>query len=189
VDAVRDQLRKEDREHPPAVEAYASGGFEAAALAGSVAASDTEAVIFLGAQAEFDALVRELANRSPVPRIYLLSSLILRPMAGLPAVFDQRVFLAYPTLSSDITPRGRQEYQELAKFYSWPSEHIQAQLAALAAAKLFVEGLRKAGRDLSRVRLVGSGPRQQDLQTGGQGLVRRAMTRFAVRVCLAGRLL
>jgi ABC-type branched-subunit amino acid transport system substrate-binding protein len=154
VDAVRDQLRKEDREHPPAVEAYASGGFEAAALAGSVAASDTEAVIFLGAQAEFDALVRELANRSPVPRIYLLSSLILRPMAGLPAVFDQRVFLAYPTLSSDITPRGRQEYQELAKFYSWPSEHIQAQLAALAAAKLFVEGLRKAGRDLSRVRLV-----------------------------------
>jgi ABC-type branched-subunit amino acid transport system substrate-binding protein len=80
VDAVRDQLRKEDREHPPAVEAYASGGFEAAALAGSVAASDTEAVIFLGAQAEFDALVRELANRSPVPRIYLLSSLILRPI-------------------------------------------------------------------------------------------------------------
>jgi ABC-type branched-subunit amino acid transport system substrate-binding protein len=154
VDAARDQLRRKDREHPPAVEAYAGGGFDAAALARAVAESGTEAVIFLGAQAEFDVLVRELANQSPVPRIYLLSSLISRPMADLPAVFDQRVFLAYPTLSSDITPRGRQEYQELANTYSWPSEHIQAQLAALAAAKLFVEGLRKAGRGLSRVRLV-----------------------------------
>jgi ABC-type branched-subunit amino acid transport system substrate-binding protein len=153
VDAARDQLRKKDREHPPAVEAYA-GGFEAAALARAVAESGTEAVIFLGAQAELDALVRELANQSPVPRIYLLSSLISRPMVGLPSVFDERVFLAYPTLSSDITPRGRNEYQELANTYSWPSEHIQAQLAALAAGKLFVEGLRKAGRDLSRVRLV-----------------------------------
>jgi ABC-type branched-subunit amino acid transport system substrate-binding protein len=154
VDAARDQLRKKDREHPPAVEAYAGGGFDATALARAVAESGTEAVIFLGAQAELDALVRELANQSPVPRIYLLSSLISRPMVGLPSVFDERVFLAYPTLSSDITPRGRKEYQELANTYSWPSEHIQAQLAALAAGKLFVEGLRKAGRDLSRVRLV-----------------------------------
>jgi len=35
-----------------------------------------------------------------------------------------------------------------------PGEHVQAQLAALAAAKLLVEGLRRAGRDLSRVRLI-----------------------------------
>ena len=91
---------------------------------------------------------------APVPGVYLLSSLLSRPLTGLPAVFDQRVFLAYPTLTSDITPKGRQEYQELAKTYSWSDDHIQARLAALAAGKLFVEGLRKAGRDLSRIRLV-----------------------------------
>jgi ABC-type branched-subunit amino acid transport system substrate-binding protein len=154
VDAARDQIRKKDRENLPGVESYDGGGFDAVAVAKAIAESGTQAVIFLGAESEFDGLVRELANRVPVPRVYLLSSLISRPLADLPAVFDQRVFLAYPTLSSDITARGRQEYQELASTYSWENDHIQARLAALAAAKLFVEGLRKAGRDLSRVRLV-----------------------------------
>jgi len=154
MSAARDQVRKKDRDHPPTVAAYAPGGFDATELASTVEQGDFEALIFLGAQAELDALVAELKNRAPVPRIYLLSSLITRPLTGLPAVFDRRVFLAYPTLSSDITPRGREEYQQLASTYSWPGDHIQARLAALAAAKLFVEGLRKAGRDLSRVRLV-----------------------------------
>jgi ABC-type branched-subunit amino acid transport system substrate-binding protein len=154
ANAARDQLRKKDRDDPPAVESYADGGFDAAGLAKSVAEQGLQALIFLGAQSELDALVRELANQVPVPRIYLLSSLVSRPLAALPTVFDQRVFLAYPTLSSDITPRGRQDYQELAKAYSWANDHVQARLAAFAAAKLFVEGLRKGGRDLSRVRLV-----------------------------------
>jgi ABC-type branched-subunit amino acid transport system substrate-binding protein len=154
MSAASEQIRKKDRDNAPVVESYAAGGFEAAALASRIAESDTNALIFLGAQPEFDALVRELANRAPVPRVYLLASLISRPLADLPTVFDNRVFLAYPTLSSDITPRGREEYQELAKVYSLPGDHIQAQLAALAAAKLFVEGLRKGGRNLSRTRLV-----------------------------------
>jgi ABC-type branched-subunit amino acid transport system substrate-binding protein len=154
VKAARDQVRKKDRDDPPAVESYAAGGFDAAALARAIGESSTEAVVFLGSQSEFDALVRELANQAPVPRIYLLSSLISRPLANLPTVFDQRVFLAYPTLSSDITPRGRQNYQELATAYSWSNDHVQARLAAFAAAKLFVEGLRKGGRNLSRIRLV-----------------------------------
>jgi ABC-type branched-subunit amino acid transport system substrate-binding protein len=154
VDAARDQVRKKDRDNSPAVESYVAGGFDAAALAAAIGESGTEAVVFFGSQAEFDALVRELANQVPIPRIYLLSSLISRPLANLPTVFDQRVFLAYPTLSSDITARGRQEYQKLAETYSWASDHVQARLAAFAAAKLFVEGLRKGGRDLSRIRLV-----------------------------------
>jgi ABC-type branched-subunit amino acid transport system substrate-binding protein len=154
LNAAKDQLRKKDRDNPPEIRSYAPGGFDAPGIAQTVAEGGFEALIFLGAQADFDLLIAELMNQAPVPRIYLLSSLMSRPLTALPTVFDQRVFLAYPTLSSDITPRGRQEYQELAKTYSWSNDHVQARLAALAAAKLFVEGLRKAGRDLSRVRLV-----------------------------------
>jgi ABC-type branched-subunit amino acid transport system substrate-binding protein len=150
VSAAKDQLRKKDRDDPPTVTSYEAGVFDSAGLA----RDGVDAVIFLGAQDELDALIAELANRVPVPRVYVLSSLMSRPLANLPAVFDQRVFLAYPTLSSDISPRGREEYQELATTYSWSNDHIQARLASLAAAKLFVEGLRKAGRDLSRLRLV-----------------------------------
>jgi ABC-type branched-subunit amino acid transport system substrate-binding protein len=154
ANAAKEQIRKKDRDNPPTVSTYAPGAIDAVAIAAAVATNGAEAVIFLGSQDELDALIRELANQAPVPRIYLLSSLMSRPLANLPSVFDQRVFLSYPTLSSDISPRGRQEYQELAKTYSWSNDHIQARLASLAAAKLFVEGLRKAGRDVSRSRLV-----------------------------------
>jgi ABC-type branched-subunit amino acid transport system substrate-binding protein len=154
MSAAADQVRKQDSDNPPTVETYGPGSFDAARSATAVAEGGFEAIIFLGAQAELDALIGELSNHVPVPRIYLLSSQISRPLANLPSVFDQRVFLAYPTLSRDITQAGRLEYQQLAKTYSLPSDHIQAQLAALAAAKLFVEGLRKAGRNLSRVKLV-----------------------------------
>jgi ABC-type branched-subunit amino acid transport system substrate-binding protein len=145
VNAAKDQLRKKDRDNPPTVASYAPGSFEAADIAETVAEGGFEALIFLGGQAELDALVAELVNRAPVPRVYLLSSLLSRPLMTLPAVFDQRVFLAYPTLSSDISAKGRQEYQELVKIYSWGNDHVQARLAALAAAKLFVEGLLAQG--------------------------------------------
>ena len=154
VSAARDQLRKKDGDDAPTVTSYAPGGFDAAGAAETMTREGIEALIFLGAQDELDALIPELANLAPVPRVYLLSSLTARPLVNLPAVLDQRVFLAYPTLSSDISSRGREEYQELATTYSWGSDHVQARLASLAAAKLFVEGLRKAGRDLTRVRLV-----------------------------------
>jgi ABC-type branched-subunit amino acid transport system substrate-binding protein len=194
VNAARDQVRKKDRDNPPTVKSYAAGEFDATVVARLVAEGGFEAVIFLGTQAELDALIRELSNQVPVPRIYLLSSLISRPLVDLPAVFDNRVFLAYPTLSSDITAKGRQEYQELATTYSWPNDHIQARLAALAAAKLFVEGLRKAGRDLSRVRLVDGLESLYEFDTGvtpplSYGPNRRIGARGAhlVRVDLANK--
>jgi hypothetical protein len=87
-------------------------------------------------------------------------------MLDAPGVFDQRIFVAYPTLSRDITPQGRETYGGLAERYKLPREHIQAQLAALAAAQLFVEGLRRAGRELSRQRLVEGIEKLYQFQTG-----------------------
>jgi ABC-type branched-subunit amino acid transport system substrate-binding protein len=80
--------------------------------------------------------------------------MISGPLFDAPIEFDGRIFVAYPTLSSDVTPKGREEYQKLAAKYSLPNEHVQAQLAAFAAAKLMIEGLRRAGRNLSRIRFV-----------------------------------
>ena len=96
----------------------------------------------------------ELANRDHAPRVYLLSSFVGRPLLDVPAAFHRRIFIAYATTSQDITPRGREDYGRIAERQALPNEHIQAQLAALAAAKVFVEGLRRAGRELSRTRLV-----------------------------------
>jgi len=163
---ARDQVRGKDGQGAPVIHSYAAGGFDAAAVAGEINDAGIEAVLFLGGQPEFDTLIEALSASPQVPRIYLLSTLVSRPLVDLPAVFDQRVQLAYPTLASDITPKGREEYGRLAEKYGLPQSHIQAQMAAFAAAKLFVEGLRQAGRDLSRTRLVEGLERLYKFETG-----------------------
>jgi hypothetical protein len=82
--------------------------------------------------------------------VYLLGVLVSGPPLGAPAGFDRRIFLAYPTLPRDITPAGRAEYQALAQRHALPPDHLQGQVAALAAAKLLTEGLKRSGRDLNR---------------------------------------
>jgi ABC-type branched-subunit amino acid transport system substrate-binding protein len=164
--AARDQVRSKATKAAPEIMSYPTGALDAPALARSIADQKAEAVIFLGTQPEFDAMIAELRNQVPVPRIYLLSSLMSRPLVDLPVLFNERVFLAYPTLSSDISAQGREEYGRLAEKYGLPQGHVQAQMASLAAAKLFVEGLRRAGRDLSRVRLTEGIEKLYGFETG-----------------------
>lgn len=149
--AARDQLgsrgdvRSESFRYPP-------GGFDPAAVVSR--ATPGGAVIFLGSQQDLDALLGALADAGKAPRIYLMSAFLSRPLIDAPAEFNERLVIAYPTHTSDVTPRGRTEYQSLAQSHDLSPDHIQAQVAALAAARLLVEGLRRAGRDLSRTRLV-----------------------------------
>ena len=89
-----------------------------------------------------------------MPRVYLLSSLVSRPPYEAPAEFDNRIFIAYPTLTSDIDAQGRAAYSDLAQRHALPRDHVQAQIAALAAAMLLEEGLRRAGARLDRTALV-----------------------------------
>lgn len=132
---------------------YRQGELDAAMLADSLEKAASNAVLFLGNQSELETLLGALAERNLSPRIYLLSAFMPRPLFDAPAVFDKRIFLAYPTLSSDISAAGRAEYMRLADLHSLPRDHLQAQVAGFAAAKLMVEGLRGAGRTLNRQKL------------------------------------
>ena len=133
---------------------YPRGEMDVEALAERVADSNSDTLFFFGDQADLEALLAALAERELSPRVYLLSAFVPRSLFEAPPAFDQRLFLAYPTLSSDISDRGRDEYAKLAQAHALPPDHLQGQIAAFAAAKLLVEGLRGAGRDLSRLALV-----------------------------------
>ncbi len=145
---------------------YPRGEMDVEALAGRVAASASDTLFFFGDQADLEPLLAALAEREQSPRIYLLSAFVPRPLFDAPPAFDQRLFLAYPTLSSDISDSGRSEYEKLAQAHALPPDHLQGQIAALAAAKLLVEGLRRSGRDLSRLALVDALEALYAYQTG-----------------------
>jgi ABC-type branched-subunit amino acid transport system substrate-binding protein len=153
VAAVRGEL-KGKVSADPLVLRYGPGALDPPALAGQVQEGGAEDLLFFGDRAELQALLEALAERAHHPRVYLLSSRISGSLFDAPPVFHQRIFLAYPTLAQDISEKGREEYRRLAKAYALPPDHIQGQAAALAAAKLLVEGLRRAGRDLDRLALI-----------------------------------
>jgi ABC-type branched-subunit amino acid transport system substrate-binding protein len=163
---ARDRISEKDDEGEATLAIWSVGNFDAAQFAGKLADNASQALIFAGDQSELDALLAELATRDHAPRVYVLSSLVGRPLLDVPAAFHQRIFIAYPTTSQDITPRGREDYARIAERQSLPNKHIQAQLAALAAAKVFVEGLRRAGRVLSRTRLVEGIEKLYNFETG-----------------------
>jgi ABC-type branched-subunit amino acid transport system substrate-binding protein len=140
--------------------------FEPGNTAGLATSNDAEGIVFLGNSDELDALLTVSVNRDAAPRIYTLSSLLSRPPFDAPRDFDERIFVAFPTTSSDITPAGRSRYGDLARRYELPPGHIQAQIAAIAATRVFIEGLQRAGRDLSRARLIDGIEALYNFETG-----------------------
>jgi ABC-type branched-subunit amino acid transport system substrate-binding protein len=153
IAAVKEK-QPQDRPFKSEALRYQRDKFDADALAKSLQQADSDAVLFLGIQAELEALLSALSEIKHYPGIFALSAFIPRPLYEAPEAFNERIYLAYPTLSSDISAAGRSEYQRLAELHALPPGHLQGQVAALAAAKLLVEGLRGAGQTLSREKIV-----------------------------------
>jgi len=133
---------------------YRPGLMDAAALAARLQAGDAQALVFLGPGSELVPLAEAGARRTWLPYLLLGGSLADKALFELPAAFQDRVFLAYPTLPEDHTPAGRQEFGGFHQRHKLPRQHLSAQIAAYAAVKLLVHGLKTLGRDVSRDKLI-----------------------------------
>ncbi len=149
VAAVRDQMQRYGQAEPVSLR-YTPEALDAASIAARIRESGSDVLLFFGTQAELDPLLPAIAEGAEPPRLFLLSSLVSESLFDAPPVFNERIFLAFPTLASDVSESGRAEYQLLAERHALPIEHLQAQVAAFAAAKLFAEGVKRSGRDISR---------------------------------------
>jgi ABC-type branched-subunit amino acid transport system substrate-binding protein len=144
---------------------YEHAKLDAAALVRSLKGAD--AVFFLGTGGEETAFMREAAAAGWTPNVLLLGALTAGDLAGnVPPGFKDRVFVAFPTVPSDLTHRGLTELRALQEKYKVAARHTASQLAALAAAKVFAEGLRRSGQDLSREKLITALEGLYDFETG-----------------------
>jgi mono/diheme cytochrome c family protein len=117
-----------------------------------------------------EASFREFASRSGVggsATTFLVPGALLTPDAldGQPAA-GIRLLAAYPILPSDYSAAALSEYQSVAEAHHLSRSHFQAQLAALCGAKILTEALHRAGRDLSRDKLVDVLEDLRDFETG-----------------------
>jgi ABC-type branched-subunit amino acid transport system substrate-binding protein len=144
---------------------YARGKFDAPTLVQSLKSADT--VFFLGSNGEDVSFIKAAAAIQWTPNVFLLGMFTARDLpAAVPSVFKDKVFLAFPTVPSDISAAGEAELHALGEKYKFPMRHTAAQLSALAAARILVEGLKRGGRDVSRETLVTALEGLYDYDTG-----------------------
>jgi ABC-type branched-subunit amino acid transport system substrate-binding protein len=80
--------------------------------------------------------------------------------------FPGEIYLALSSLPSDQAPDASVEYHQLELEYGLPRTHLAAQFAALAEARILTEGLKLAGHDLAREKLLQSLEGLYDFPTG-----------------------
>jgi ABC-type branched-subunit amino acid transport system substrate-binding protein len=146
--------------------AYPPGRFDAVRRVKEGRQEGVEVVFFLGSGGEASALVKEAEKLSWIPNIFLLGSLVGQEILDTPLPFADKIFLSYPTLPSDHTRAGIKKYRTLAAKHRLPPRHLAIQVLAYCAAKILVEGLKRAGKDLSREKLITALEGLYEFETG-----------------------
>jgi len=113
-----------------------------------------QAVFFLGSGSQFELLTEAAYALDWEPYMYVLGSLTGNYVFKAPLDFQDRVFMAFPTSANDRSPAGIREFNDFHRRHRLAREHLPAQISVYAATKTLLFGLRQAGRDLTRAKLI-----------------------------------
>lgn len=130
---------------------YPGGG---PALWPKLSSDDIGRIFFLGPPGEEQSLWKLAEHGAYHPDLLSPAALAGEAWVGAPASLEGHLFAAYPALPSDRSPEALIEARRLATAAGERAEPRAGQLDSLAAAKLLVEGLKRAGRELHREALV-----------------------------------
>ena len=153
VESVKSQAQKDGLKVGEVLE-YAGGSFDAFATVKKFKETNANVVYFLGMTPDLAAFMIEAEKANWFPQILLQSGNVSANVFDAPASFENKLFFSLPSAPSDLTNEALAEYRALAEKYKLPQKQIAAQLSAFASAKLLIEGLKRAGKDLSRERLI-----------------------------------
>ena len=150
----------------PLIVRQPDNGARARGLVGQLAREGVDTVFHFASARDLAAFAAEAARQDWRPSLFLSGLIAGEASFDLPPAVAGRTYVAYPSLPSDSTPEGRAEFEALHRKHGLSRQHVAVQAAAYAAAKVFVEGLRRAGRALSRPALVAALEGLSDFETG-----------------------
>ncbi|MCU1264071.1 MAG: putative cytochrome c [Acidobacteria bacterium] len=165
IETIREQSQKDVLSAPQVYE-YATGHFDPAEAVKRLRQSTPDAVFFLGSSEEALAFLREAEKLSWFPSIYGPAAAAGSAMFEAPVGFDRKIFISFPTSPADQSAAGTHEFQALTEKYKLPQQNLAVQISIYSAAKVLVEGLKLAGKDLSREGLIRSLEGLREYQTG-----------------------
>jgi ABC-type branched-subunit amino acid transport system substrate-binding protein len=142
------------------------GQFDAERTIGQLRRENAEALFLFGLGAEERTLLKEVEKTGWSPYVILPGALAGGDIFDLPSSFNDKVLLSFPTLPSDQTEAGLAEYRAFAQKHKLPAKRLAVQLSSYCAAKLLAHGMKQAGKDLSREKLIGALESLYDFNTG-----------------------
>ena len=152
VESIRKQIDKEPLKFTSYE--YTAGHLDASEYVKQMRQNAPAAVFFMGSLQELQAFMSEAAKVNWFPLILSQSGVSGAPIFDAPAGFDGKIFFTVPTSPEDLTPDGLKEFRALAEKYKLPQKQLAAQITAYASAKVLVEALKRAGKELSREKLI-----------------------------------
>jgi ABC-type branched-subunit amino acid transport system substrate-binding protein len=143
----------------------AYGQFDSNSIASALNRKSSK-IIFLGTGSELRELLYTAHVQGWTPNVYQPGSLSGENIFLIPQEFIDHVFFSFPALPADIKPEAFEEYVRLVSQYRLKPVQPARSLCALASAKVFVEALRQAGRQLGREQLVAALSSMYNFSTG-----------------------
>lgn len=125
-----------------------------------------QAVFYLGPAGDFVELARRLDKAGQSPWLFAASTQVAGEVLQIPQVFSERMFLAYPFVPEDWTSAGRAALSALRQRSGLGGQHAVLQVGAYCSVLLLSEGLKRAGRDVSRQSLIEAVESLHDFDTG-----------------------
>ncbi len=153
VDAAEEYCKSKGWELVTRVE-FAPGSFGAETIVEQLRKEGTDIVISLGGEAETITFMKRSEDKGWTPVMLIPGVLMGKGIAEVPKGFKDRIYLAYPTLPEDRKEWAVAELSKLLNKHNVAMTHVSAQVSAYASAKVLVEGLRRAGRELGRERFL-----------------------------------
>jgi len=130
--------------------------FDATKTVSALASKKPRGIIFLGEGPELKALLAETVRVNWQPQIFQPGPLAGEEAFRLSPAASEHTFFSFPSLPSDVSADALAEYGALVRKYKLRPLHTARALSTLAVAKVFVEGLKLRGRDLTREGFVDS---------------------------------
>lgn len=126
----------------------------------------SRSVFYMGSSGGFSHLAARLQTAGQVPYLFAASNQVAGDLLQVPSGFSRRVFLAYPFVPSDWTLAGRVALTQLRERQKLGGEHAVLQVGAFSSMMLLSEGMKQAGRDASREKLINALEGLHDFDTG-----------------------
>jgi ABC-type branched-subunit amino acid transport system substrate-binding protein len=151
VAAAKNQSEKDG--FKPELYAYPAGHFDGTTLSKQIGGAPA-AVLFLGNGHEALAFIEAADKSGWYPTIYIPSPNSNSDLFRAPAGFDRKILLSFPTSPADQTPEAIKEFRAFAANHNLPSNHMAALVSVYGGLKILTEALKRAGKDVSREKLV-----------------------------------